>query len=232
MVAQPTLTVDIEEREITITGITVASREYNGTTAATALVSLASASLSNTIAGDDVTLVAANMAASFTQKTAGDNKTVNLSGFTVTGADAFNYRLRQPTATGTIMRRQVTVSGIVASDKVFDGNSSAAISTANAVVNGILGNDAAVLDVQGAVGTFANAQIGTNKTVTVAGLSLTGADAGNYAIVPPTATATIYSATTPWTEYVTDVPVVADPPAALAPAVLQLPPAPARVRLT
>ena len=50
------------------------------------------------------------------------------------------------------------------------------------------------LDVSGATGTFDDKNAGTGKTVTVNGLSLTGADAGNYILTPPTTTADISAA--------------------------------------
>jgi hypothetical protein len=42
-----------------------------------------------------------------------------------------------------------------------------------------------------AAGSFANANAGVNKVVTVTGLSLTGSDASNYTLPDPTLTATI-----------------------------------------
>ena len=45
------------------------------------------------------------------------------------------------------------------------------------------------------LGMFDDKNVGTGKTVTVTGLTLTGNDATNYVITPPTATADITSAT-------------------------------------
>jgi hypothetical protein len=46
------------------------------------------------------------------------------------------------------------------------------------------------------MGAFADANVGTGKTVTISGLSLTGGDAGNYSLTPPTASANITGAST------------------------------------
>ena len=43
-----------------------------------------------------------------------------------------------------------------------------------------------MLELGGGSGAFADKKVGTNKAVTVSGYSLTGSDAGNYAIVQPT----------------------------------------------
>ena len=45
-----------------------------------------------------------------------------------------------------------------------------------------------------ATGAFADANVGTNKAVTISGLALTGTDAANYTLVAPTATASITTA--------------------------------------
>ena len=46
----------------------------------------------------------------------------------------------------------------------------------------------------GATGTFDTKDVGSGKTVTVTGLALTGADAGNYVLASPTTTADISAA--------------------------------------
>ena len=46
----------------------------------------------------------------------------------------------------------------------------------------MVGADDVSLDTSGAVGTFDDKNVGTGKTVTVTGLSLSGADAGNYVL--------------------------------------------------
>jgi hypothetical protein len=58
---------------------------------------------------------------------------------------------------------------------------------------GVLATDSAnvSLSTNGYVADFASAKVGTNKTVTVSGLTLTGSASGNYAFTQPTLTADI-----------------------------------------
>jgi hypothetical protein len=59
------------------------------------------------------------------------------------------------------------------------------------VLVGVVGGDTVTLNTGSATGAFSNANIGTGKTVTVSGLTLSGADAGNYSLTQPTTTADI-----------------------------------------
>jgi len=76
---------------------------------------------------------------------------------------------------------------------VYDGTTSATISTAGATLNGVLAADTGnvTLVTDGAVGVFADKAVGTNKPVTISGLTLGGSAAGNYALTQPTTTADI-----------------------------------------
>ena len=60
-----------------------------------------------------------------------------------------------------------------------------------AALVGVVAGDTVTLDTSSATGTFATAAVGTGKTVTVAGLTIGGADAGNYTLTQPTTTADI-----------------------------------------
>jgi hypothetical protein len=72
----------------------------------------------------------------------------------------------------------------VASNKVYDATTVATLSGSASVTP--LGNDiVAVSSTQ--VGTFADKNVGTGKSVSIGALSLTGADAGNYTPVAPAA---------------------------------------------
>src|SRR5262249_55099692 len=86
------------------------------------------------------------------------------------------------------------VSGITASTKVYDGTTTAAIDTSGAVLSGAVAGDHVTPETSGAMGSFDSKDAGVGKTVTIAGLALTGADARNYTIAPATATADITAA--------------------------------------
>jgi flagellar motor protein MotB len=227
---QPSMTANIVRREVSVTGFTVASREYNGTNAATALVNTAGSSLTNTVQGDDVSVVTGAVIASFANKNVGANKAVTLAGFELSGVDSSNYRLRQPTATASITPRSLTVSGITAADKIFDGTTSATISVASASINGVLNNDVVAIDTTNAVGNFIDAQVGSNKTVRITGVAVTGVDGVNYVVTQPTTTATIITAVTAWMDFRAETATSsAEQPVLRLSAPQVLPPAPARV---
>ena len=141
-----------------------------------------------------MTLDASGASGTFDSKNAGTGKTVTVTGLVLTGADAGNYIITPPTATANISAATLTVTGITASDKVYDGTTDATIDTTNATLTGFVTGDDVVLDVTGATGTFVDKNAGTDKTVTLSGLALMGADAGNYIVIPPTATANISAA--------------------------------------
>ncbi|MES1256081.1 MAG: YDG domain-containing protein, partial [Acidobacteriota bacterium] len=103
--AQPTTAGNITPRTVTAT-VTAPDKTYDATTAATIL----SASLANTIVGDDVALVVGS--ASFDTPAAGVGKTVTATGLGLQGVDAANYALASTTATttATIDPRPVTVT--------------------------------------------------------------------------------------------------------------------------
>jgi hypothetical protein len=186
---QPTTTADITAKNLTVSGLTADNKVYDGNTTAT--LNTGSAALVGVVGSDDVTLDTTGAAGTFDTANVGTNKTVTVSGLTLTGADAGNYSLTQPTTTADITAKALTVSGITADNKVYDGNTTATLNTGSAVLVGVVGSDDVTLDVSGAVGTFDTAAVGTGKTVTVSGLTLSGADAGNYSLTQPTTTADI-----------------------------------------
>lgn len=92
-----------------------------------------------------------------------------------------------------IAQKPVTVSGITASDKVYNGNTNATLATDNATISGIVGGDDVTIDITSATGTFEDKNVGTGKTVNISGIALDGADAANYTLsnTPATTTADI-----------------------------------------
>ena len=193
VLTQPTTTADITLGTITVTGITAANKVYDGTTGAT--LDTSGATLVGVVAGEDVTLGVVGASGTFDTKGVGSGKTVTIAGLTLSGADIGNYMLVQPTTTADITAATLTVTGITAADKTYDGNTNAALDTSGAVLVGALAGDAVALDVSGASGTFDTKNVGAGKTVSVSGLTLTGADGANYVVTQSTATANITAAT-------------------------------------
>src|SRR5207244_4079605 len=54
----------------------------------------------------------------------------------------------------------------------------------------VVAGDTVTVDASGATGTFNNKNIGTGKTVTIAGVTISGADAGNYTLTGGSSTTT------------------------------------------
>ena len=88
------------------------------------------------------------------------------------------YTTYTDTATVTVNRKAVTVSGITAKDKAYDGKTNATLDFSNAKFDGILGNDTLTVTV---TGTFESANAGEQK-VTISDLTLGGDSAANYVL--------------------------------------------------
>ena len=85
----------------------------------------------------------------------------------------------------------MTVSGITASNKIYDAKTTATLKTNGAALVGVLAGDTVTLGVSGAKGAFTDKNVGNGKTVTVSGLTISGASSANYTLKQPTATAGI-----------------------------------------
>ena len=171
------LSADITSKELTVSGAAAEDKVYDGTVNA----SITGGSLEGIIGGDAVTLSGAG-AGTFAQAGVGTGIAVTTS-MSLAGADAANYTLVQPSLSASITAKDVSVSGAVADNKVYDGTTDAAISGAS--LDGIVSGDDVTLS-GGTSGTFAQAGVGTGIAVGVT-MSLEGDDAGNYNLLPPAA---------------------------------------------
>ena len=79
----------------------------------------------------------------------------------------------------TVVPKQVTVSGITAADKDYDGKTDAVLDAAKATIDGMVAGDDLTVTAGGA---FENADAGKDKTVKISNLELVGDDAGNYVL--------------------------------------------------
>ncbi|MFC7050929.1 YDG domain-containing protein, partial [Emcibacter nanhaiensis] len=121
-----------------------------------------------------------------------DDKAVTFTGFALQGADAGNYSLTSGSATSTadITPKSLTVSGITADDKVYDGTTDASLQTGAAVFSGMISGDDLSINAGALIGSFSDKNAAVGKTVSVSGITLSGADAGNYALTATTDTTT------------------------------------------
>jgi hypothetical protein len=90
-----------------------------------------------------------------------------------------------------ISQAGLTVSGITANDKTYNGNATATLNTGGATLVGVIGADNVTLNTGGAIGLFTDRNVGVGKTVNVTGLTISGLDSGNYSLTQPTTNASI-----------------------------------------
>lgn len=101
-------------------------------------------------------------------------------GYSVTGSTSGTLTVTPKTISN--------ISDITAANKTYDGGTSASLTTSSANYAGKINND--VLTVASGAGTFDARDVGNGKTVSIAGLSLGGADAANYTLASSTASTT------------------------------------------
>lgn len=109
-----------------------------------------------------------------------NNVNVGTATVIVTGAGE-NYN-GSVTKTFTIAKKPVTVSGITARDKTYNGTTAAILDCSTAVLDGVSDKDKDTLIVRSATGTFADANAEENKVVTISDIALGGTSAGNYVL--------------------------------------------------
>jgi hypothetical protein len=100
-----------------------------------------------------------------------------------------NYQFAQAVANATaltVIAANLTVTNLLAPDKVYDGTTNAPLDTSNAGLVGMVNGDNVTLASSNAVAYFADKNVGTNKPVTVSSLELVGDAATNYAVIEPT----------------------------------------------
>jgi hypothetical protein len=168
----------INPKPVTITGISASNKVYDGNTTATVT---GTGAVAGKVGSDNVTVTIGT--ASFANKTVGTGKTVTFSGFSLGGTDASNYTLSaQPTSvTANITAKPITitVTSITASNKEYDGTTTAEVH-GNVTISGEVSGDDVTI-VKGNA-SFNDKNVGTNKPVTFSGFSLSGADVNNYTI--------------------------------------------------
>src|SRR5207245_737517 len=162
-------TANITARTLTVSATGV-NKVYDGTTAATVTLS------DNRVSGDILSASYTN--AVFVDKNVGTGKPVRVSGLSVSGTDAGNYTVNTEASTvADITGATLTVVGIVAENKVYDGTTVATLNLDGASLVGVVSGDDVLVDASAVAGAFSDAEVGTDKLVTVGGLTLIGADA-------------------------------------------------------
>ena len=89
-----------------------------------------------------------------------------------------------PVVISAFQQKEITLSGIAAQDKVYDGTAAATLT--GGTLSGVAEGDEVALDLSGVKAVFDDKNAGTGKTVTVTGqFKLTGRDAYKYTLTQP-----------------------------------------------
>ncbi|WP_298947697.1 MBG domain-containing protein [uncultured Polaribacter sp.] len=176
---QPTLSADITAKELTITGLTGDDKVYDNTTSATAS---GTASLLGVEENDDISL-SGTPDFTFASSNVGTGITINTTGYTISGADAGNYTLTQPTLSADITAKVLTITADDKSKGFGEADPTLTVSYTG-FVNGEDQDDlSGTLLISRATGEAAN-----TYAITASGLTAT-----NYAITYVAGTFTIAS---------------------------------------
>ncbi|NDE47050.1 MAG: hypothetical protein EB006_13540, partial [Betaproteobacteria bacterium] len=172
-----TVSVTVNTKPLTITGISGKDKVYNGNRTAD-INGLAA--LAGKIGSDDVALTGA-LNYQFADPNVGNDKGITVSGGALSGATAPNYSLSYPTdLKANVTAKNLTITGISIADKEFDGATTATINGTASYV-GLQGTDNfAVAGTPTAA--FLTPDVGTNKQVTVSGFT---APSANYTVTQP-----------------------------------------------
>ena len=124
--------------------------------------------------------------ATFSDKNVGTGKIVTVSGISIAGADAGNYTLASTTATTTANITPLHADG----QRHRRQQGLRRDHRRHRHLSPTTASRATVFTDADTSATFADKNVGTGKTVTVAGITITGTDAGNYTLTSTTATTT------------------------------------------
>ncbi|MCX6872923.1 MAG: DUF6288 domain-containing protein [Verrucomicrobia bacterium] len=123
-------------------------------------------------------------------------KAASTSTLTLTGTAAANYTLSGLTGSVAITPKNLTASGLAGGDRPYDGTAAAVLTGAAALLPAQAAGSGIAADGKPytgdnltlggtATGAFADKHAGDNKTVTVTGITLAGAQKGNYTLIQP-----------------------------------------------
>ena len=181
-------TANISQAQVTISGVVVNNKVYDGTTNANVSSTTATVAIGNATSANGSTVSQAftnfTESAIFNNATAGSVKTVNLS---ATLGDTTNYTIVSQIAntTANIAKANVTVTGAVVNNKVYDTTTNASVNTSTATValgNATSANGATISQAftnYTESASFNNASAGTAKAITLNGVVT---DTTNYTI--------------------------------------------------
>ena len=152
---QSSATGNIVAKTLTATAST-ANKVYDGTTTATTTLTFTGLVGSETLNQ--------SVSSTFNNKNVGTGKTVTVNSITLTDGTglASNYSISPgQTSTADVTARALTVSGITASNKTYDANTTATLDVLSISYNGLIAGDVFNGTYTGA---FSDKNVGTGKT--------------------------------------------------------------------
>lgn len=177
-------TVEIRKAPLTVSGLYAVRRQYdNGLDVALRGGELSGILNNDNGIADDVKVVSLPEVGRISDKNVGKNKPVSFEDIVVTGKDVGNYEFTQPVVTAEVTATQISLNGVRADNRVYDGTSHVSISASGFI--GVLGKDDVSFNPNATVATVADKNVGNNKAVTVEKVGLSGADSANYECVTP-----------------------------------------------
>ena len=147
----------VGQASLTITGISITAKVYDGDTTASITGTPAYSGLQN---GESFS-VSGTATATFTDKNVGTSKAVTVSGYTAPSA---NYTVTQPTPTGNITAKVLSVTAPSIASKTYDGTATAGAVTVG-TLSGFVGTE--TVTATGAAAAYSSANAGTYSNVTV-----------------------------------------------------------------
>ncbi|MCR4585380.1 MAG: hypothetical protein K5686_06600 [Lachnospiraceae bacterium] len=170
-----TVPVSIAAKQITAIQA-VKNKVYDGNVTAEVQ---GAASLSGVVDGDDVSVTLGTPY--FEDKDVGTDKNVIFDSAILTGVDASKYRV----STSVTSKADITpaeVNAYVSAHNRSYEKDKLDVELTGGAVAGALGDDRVTVDVSTAAAVMDDANAGNDKNVTVSGVKLSGADAGNYTL--------------------------------------------------
>ena len=180
-----THTYTMSRAKVTVSGITAIDRIYDGTTSVS--LSFNGVKFEGLIDGDELTLSAVG---EMNDKDAGEGKAVTVSGLSLSGKSHLNYELANEeyseSVTVNITPRTISISGITAKDKTYDGTTAATFDMKGLTFENLLPAEEARFTGDGAEkyvtvvvkGAFSDKNAGVGKVITGLTFSLEINEAG------------------------------------------------------
>ena len=182
MLSQPGyVTVNISKAPLTLTSASAWDRGYDGTVTA----DVNDVTVDGAIPGETLTFNTDYTASGiFDSADIGDGKTVTVTVTLAATAVAANYTIPTNTITTTasISSSGLTIAGVAATDRAYDGTTSVALT--GGTLSGVKPADTTDVGFALHTGTVADADAGDAKPVTTV-ITLTGSKAGNYTLTQP-----------------------------------------------